>query len=528
MKYPLKSRRPCLTLACTSLVAAVSHVSAAIVTNGLLVELDAASYTTGSPWTNTGSVGGSFAGSGTTPSRTSIDGAPGVLFDNTDLFIGPQAPAGVTGNGTRTVEVWVYQAAVNGEETLVAWGRRGGPDGTNNSVNWGTNPDWGAYGGWGGGPDMGFGGGQPASGAWRHIVFAYDGANKTVYVDGVAANTEAQPSLSTFADHQFLLGAQHAASSTPGTPVIDGGNRLSGVIGRVRVHDGALSAADVLNNYNFEKSAFQPAMLPTAPLTAGPVHRWSFNETSGTTFANTGTLGGAAAQLKGAGASLTGTGVDLPGGSSATQAYIDLPNNAASGKDAGPGYGSVSYEVWVTAQSPQTWSRIMDFGTGSAGEVNDPGGAFDGTNYILLSNNIGGDPNMRIEMVGAPVPAGNGTRDTAGATIIGSPQHIVMSYDAADGHWKWYRNGDLMEAFPGSAPSTLNDVNNWLGRSNWAADLNTDALYDEFRIYDYALTDLQIQQNLLDGPNALTIVPEPATAALGAVGLGLLARRRRR
>ena len=525
MKHPLNSIRPRLTLACTSLVAAVSSASAAIVTNGLLVELDAASYTVGSPWANTGGLGGSFDGSGGAPTKTTVDGVNGVLFDGGDAFIGPQAPAGVTGNGTRTVEVWVYQGSVNAEETLVAWGRRGGPDGTNNSFNWGTNGTFGALGGWGGGPDMGYGGGQPGRGAWRHLAFTYDGATKSVYVDGVLANSEADGTINTHADFQFLLGAQHNNGSTPGTPVIDGGNRLGGVIGRVRVHDGVLSAGDVLNNYNFEKSAFQLASPGTAPLTSGPVHRWSFNEASGTTFANTGTLGGAAAQLKGSGASLTGSGVDLPGGASATQAYIDLPNGVASGKDVSPGgYGSVSYEVWVTAQSNQTWSRIMDFGTNTAGEVNDAGGSFNGTNYILLSNNIGGDPRMRMELLGTPA---NGTRDADGSTIIGTQQHIVMSYDATDGHWKWYQNGEFMEAFAGAAPSSLDDVNNWLGRSNWAGDLNTDALYDEFRIYNYALTDAQIRQNLLDGPNALTIIPEPASAALGVLGFGLLARRRR-
>ena len=70
------------------------------------------------------------------------------------------------------------------------------------------------------------------------------------------------------------------------------------------------------------------------------------------------------------------------------------------------------------------------------------------------------------------------------------------------------------------APSNLDDVNNWLGRSNWAGDSNTDATYNEFRIYDYALNDAQVQRNLIDGPNTLTIVPEPSAAMLGLVGLG--------
>jgi MYXO-CTERM domain-containing protein len=523
MKCVSSTSRVVVSLACTSLVAMVSQLQAAVVTSGLLVDLDAANFTPGGVWANAGALGGSFAGLGT-PTKATADGVSGVFFDGSDGFVGPRAPGGITGNATRTVETWVYQGNVNSEETLVAWGRRGGGDGTNNSFNWGTNGTFGAYGGWGGGPDMGYGAGQPAKGAWHHIVYTYDGANKSVYVDGNLANAEADATLNTHASHEILLGAQHAAASVPGAPNVDGANRLGGIIGRVRVHDGVLTAADVLNNFNEEKSVFQLPVLPKSPLAAAPVHRWSFNEASGTIFANTGTLGGGVAVLKGAGGVVTGSGVDLPGGASATQGYIDLPNGVASGKDAGAGYGSVSYEVWVTAQNPTTWGRVLDFGTNSAGEVTDAGGSFNGTQYILLSNNIANGGDMRMEMLGTTQ---NGTRDAIGATILGSQQHIVMTYDAGDGMWKWYRNGELMEGFAGAAPSSLNDVNNWLGRSNWAGDANTDALYDEFRIYDYALSDAQVRQNLVDGPNLVTVVPEPTAGLLGLAGFGLLARRRR-
>jgi MYXO-CTERM domain-containing protein len=132
---------------------------------------------------------------------------------------------------------------------------------------------------------------------------------------------------------------------------------------------------------------------------------------------------------------------------------------------------------------------------------------------------------MRMELAGSTA---NGSRDAAATTILGSQQHIVMTYDASDSMWKWYQNGELMEGFAGAGPSSLNDANNWLGRSNFAGDANTDALYDEFRVYDFALSDSQIRQNLLDGPNVLTIIPEPSAAILGLTALGSLGARRRR
>ena len=304
------------------------------------------------------------------------------------------------------------------------------------------------------------------------------------------------------------------------------GNKLSGVIGKIRVNDGLLSAADIANNYNFEKSLYQIAAPATAALSAGPTHRWGFNEAAGTTFADSGTAASAAsaATLKGDGAALTGTGVDLPGGSSATAPYIDLPNDVASGKDlSGVGYSSVTYEGWITTSTTQNWSRVVDFGSTTSGEITEPGGSFSGSGYINLTNNIGTAGDMRMERNGGVA----GTRDALASTILGSEQHFVITYDEVDGNWKWYQNGNLMEGFASDAPGNLNDVNNWLGRSNYSGDANTDGTYNEFRIYDFALTDAQIRQNLLDGPNQLTIVPEPSAGLLGLFGLAMLNRRRR-
>jgi hypothetical protein len=512
-----------------ALAALTSACQAAIVVGGsLLVDVDATAWSGSGSMANAGSLGGSFEPNGT-PTKVQAAGVSGAFLDGSDAFVGPATNNQIDGASDRTVEVWVYQGAVNGEETLVAWGKRGGGDGTNNSVNWGNNATFGAYGGWGAGPDQGFGAGQPARGQWQHIVFTADATNKSVYVNGTLATQELNnsPALNTHAGLNMLLGAQNAAAAAPGTPVIDAGNKLQGVLGKVRVHDTALSAADVLNNYNEEKGSYQNVPQPAAPLAAGPTHRWSFNEPTGTSFADTGTAGSpaTAAALLGAGANVTGSGVDLPGGSSATAAYIDLPNNVASGKDlSAGGYSSVTYEVWVTTGTNQTWSRIVDFGTNTAGEVTGPGGAFDGTNYFLLSNNIGDSADMRMERTGGTA----GTRDAVGATIGGTEQYIAITYDSADGMWKWFQNGLLMEGFASDAPGNLNDVNNWLGRSNWAGDANTDATYNEFRIYDYALSPAEIQQNLFDGPNQLTVVPEPTVGLLGLLGLGFLSRRRRR
>jgi hypothetical protein len=106
--------------------------------------------------------------------------------------------------------------------------------------------------------------------------------------------------------------------------------------------------------------------------------------------------------------------------------------------------------------------------------------------------------------------------------------HLVMTYDASLQEWKWYQNGALVEGFNSSAgPATLNDENNWLGRSQWNGDANLDGVFNEFRIYDYALTQEQAAGNFAAGPDAVN-VPEPGTLAALLTGLGVLALRRRR
>jgi hypothetical protein len=48
-------------------------------------------------------------------------------------------------------------------------------------------------------------------------------------------------------------------------------------------------------------------------------------------------------------------------------------------------------------------------------------------------------------------------------------------------------------------------VNNWLGRSNWTTDSNFDGSFNEFRIYDTALTADQVAANTAAGPDVVPV-----------------------
>src|SRR4030095_11277037 len=180
-------------------------------------------------------------------------------------------------------------------------------------------------------------------------------------------------------------------------------------------------------------------------------------------------------------------------------------------------------------QTAQSWSRIFDFGTNSAGEVVAPGGSFSASSshVVLLSANEGTNLDQQVARYGGSGPTQGRTRDSAGTTVLGSPVHIVLSYDAGDQNWRWYRNGVLMQVLPDTEGlSTLTDVNNWLGRSNWSNDANADAVLHELRIYKYALTEAQIRGNFSSGPATINTLDTGVTGPYYIAGSGVRSTRR--
>jgi hypothetical protein len=237
-----------------------------------LISLDAGNLPSGNllTWPNTGTINGNFVaptnGMGIVET---VAGIKGVTLDGVnDYYIGPVPSAFVTGNGSRTVEAWIYNPAAADEETIFSWGRRGGPDGSNNSFNHGLNASFGAVGHWGA-PDIGWG--DPANviqGQWTYVVYTYEGPTLTtrVYSDGVeAANETLMAPLNTWAVDtanrplHFVLGSQTDAG---GTPTV--GLRGSMTIARVRVTDQPLSADAIAAKYAEESPFFTspPAQAP--------------------------------------------------------------------------------------------------------------------------------------------------------------------------------------------------------------------------------------------------------------------------
>ena len=278
----------------------------------------------------------------------------------------------------------------------------------------------------------------------------------------------------------------------------------------------------------------------TLPASAALIHRWSFGNAAGAApdgAVFTDSVGGADGIVRGANAAFTGTGLDLPGGSSATEAYGDLPNNLVSPHQA------VTFEGWVTIDGGgNNWARIFDFGStnpgGANGEITGPGntngGGTDGLDYVFLSAARGGDYNLQRVEIRNEDPAGGGinTFDSGVVTTFPDSFHFAVSWQNIGGGQSqvdYWRDGVQLTtgAIANSTLQDLNDVNNWLGRSTWLNDGNLNATYDEFRIWDSTVDQAYVDAAIAAGPNA--VIPEPGTFGLfGLAGLTLILRRRRR
>jgi hypothetical protein len=220
-------------------------------------------------------------------------------------------------------------------------------------------------------------------------------------------------------------------------------------------------------------------------------NRYSFTtDASDSVGGANGTLGGSATIKNGA--------VFLPGGVTSgdpTVSYVNLPPNLVTG------YTAITLEAWVTDLGGSDWARVWDLGDSAGGQgvsnggsrymylslpSGDGGGDLQGD--IHISDRTGGD--FALEWTGQRPP-------------VGKEAHLVWASDAAHQTGWLYVNGALvavntsMTLTPADIGPTVND---WLGRSQY----NDPAFYgtiDEFRIWNGALSPLQVAINTAAGPD---------------------------
>jgi hypothetical protein len=166
-------------------------------------------------------------------------------------------------------------------------------------------------------------------------------------------------------------------------------------------------------------------------------------------------------------------------------------------KDGSP----ATIELWATQISAQNWARIFDVGSSTA-------------NYLFMSWSQGADTTQdRVEWNGAALSTAN---NTCAPYTLGTEYHIAMVVEPGAGSGgstraTWYvapATSSSLGAARGTFDTVntlanLNDVNFWLGRSEYSGDYTANASYDEVRLWNRAFSQSELQQLHALGPNSV-------------------------
>jgi hypothetical protein len=191
--------------------------------------------------------------------------------------------------------------------------------------------------------------------------------------------------------------------------------------------------------------------------------------------------GGAPGTLQG-GATLMSGGALLSG----TNQYVELPDTIVSGLT------DATIEMWVTwTGTGGDWQRLFDFGSSSSGS---------GTSYLFLTPRAPSPAVMRLTY-----RASGGSAETRVDSTRSLPTnvlaHVAVVFDDTNNRLAFYLNTTLEGmAMPFNGRlADVDDVNDWLGRSQFSTDPELAGTIHELRIYNKALTQAQLNFSLTQG-----------------------------
>jgi len=185
-------------------------------------------------------------------------------------------------------------------------------------------------------------------------------------------------------------------------------------------------------------------------------------------------------------------------------AYVNLPNGIISA--LGP---VATFEIWTTYRGNNSWEQIYSFGINGGGE--DQATCLSGPNptaFVMLCPQDNAGVLRFQEYPGGVIQ--DSTRLQSDVEEV-----LFLTFDS-DGVMTAYRNGQLIgSATTVNSLPNLNDVNNWLGRSQCGDPLYEGA-YNELRIYNEIRSEYELKADLLAGPDASPAsVVYPADGATG-------------
>lgn len=163
-----------------------------------------------------------------------------------------------------------------------------------------------------------------------------------------------------------------------------------------------------------------------------------------------------------------------------------LQLNGTNGYAAAPGgvyfNGPYTVSAWVNPQTFNNWSRVFDFARGSAND-NILGAITKQTTGKPAAENYNGTTTGQVNS--------NFTLN------LNAWNHLVFRWTGT--LLQIYLNGNLVASGTSNNPRLVFRNLCYIGRSNWAADAFANAAFDDFMIYNRAITDDEILTLANDG-----------------------------
>lgn len=175
--------------------------------------------------------------------------------------------------------------------------------------------------------------------------------------------------------------------------------------------------------------------------------------------------------------------------------YVNLPNGLVSSLSNGTVF------AWLSWNGGPCWQRVFDFGSSDAGE--DAVGNSTSSVFATPLRCPGAGPATSIETSAGRLAS----IDSDSPFPVLRETSLAVVFDVSGRELRLYVGGVPLGIGQLAGLSQINDVNAWLGRSQWVQDRFLRGIYDEFRIYDVALDSAAVAAIDAAGPDALDASP---------------------
>jgi len=222
----------------------------------------------------------------------------------------------------------------------------------------------------------------------------------------------------------------------------------------------------------------EPARVPD-----GLAHHYDF-EGQGSIVFDRG--GGKHGLLKGGGR-LAGDGsVTLDGNDD----FVDLPNHILSA------HAEVTLEFVVRLNRVEgRYARLCSFGDNTQGEIHEAGQKNGiGTEFLNLTFQIKDENRQQMGFKVKEVATAE--IESTIPLVLGQPQLVTIVFSKTEDSILLYINGkeSCRLELNGFSSQSINDINNWLGRSQWTNDQIPHATYFDFKLHNRAMAADEVER----------------------------------